>query len=92
MQIGERISEIIARLKLNVKRNPGNVVALAITVFFMYLYSLFSVIQYYSLGDSAYDLGMHAQMLESFLHGGLFYSPLIGESLLVEHCLPDIPA
>lgn len=85
MQIGERISEIIARLKLDVKRNPGNVVALAITVFFMSLYSLFSVIQYYSLGDSAYDLGMHAQMLESFLHGGLFYSPLIGESLLVEH-------
>ena len=77
--------EFMRRLKCGMFEHPGNSIAMAITAFFIFLFSIFSVLQYLSLGDSGYDLGMHAQVLESFLHGGFFYSPLIGESLLAEH-------
>lgn len=85
MKIGVKVKRVPGNIVSFLRANPGNFIALNITAFFMFLFSLFSLLQYYSLGDSAYDLGMHAQMLESFLHGGLFYSPLIGESLLAEH-------
>lgn len=67
------------------KCDLGGVIAIAITGLFSILFSYFSLLQYYSINDSAYDLGMHAQVIASFLHGELFYSPLIGESLLAEH-------
>ena len=75
----------IGKIKSRLADHPGNAIAVAFTIFFSFMFSLFSVIQYLSLGDSGYDLGMHAQFLQSFLHGGLFYSPLIGESILAEH-------
>jgi len=82
---GRWIMVPLGRLKSLMLGNPGNTIAVALTAFFFFIFSLFSVIQYLSLGDSGYDLGMHAQFLESFLHGKLFYSPLIGESILAEH-------
>lgn len=83
--IGRWIIVSNGKLKGRVLNRPGNSIAVAVTVFFIFMFSLFSIIQYLSLGDSGYDLGMHAQFLQSFLHGKLFYSPLIGESILAEH-------
>ena len=81
----KKITAIQWRIKRELLNNPGNTLSIAITVFFIFAFSFFSILQYFSLGDSAYDLGLHAQIIESFLHGKLFYSPLIGESLLAEH-------
>lgn len=85
MKITENTKRFPWILRSGVRSSLGNFIAIGITVFFIVLFSLFSIIQYLSLGDSGYDLGMHAQVLESFLHGELFYSPLIGESLLGQH-------
>ena len=85
MTFGEKVKEATGKIRSGIRENPGSFLAFCITSFFAFMFSLFSILQYLSLGDSAYDLGMHAQMLESFLHGELFYSPLIGESLLAEH-------
>ena len=51
-------------------------------------YSTYSILKYYSLDASGWDLGVHAQVLWNTLHGNLFYSPLIGENLLAEHFAP----
>ena len=85
MAFKERVKESIKMRYAWAISNPGNIVAFSISILFSVIFSVFSILQYYSLGDSAYDLGMHAQMIESFFHGELFYSPLIGESLLSEH-------
>jgi uncharacterized membrane protein len=60
-------------------------IAFLITIIFGIIFSIFSVIQYFSLGDSAYDLGINAQELYSFIHTGSFYTPLLNENLLVQH-------
>ncbi len=85
MKERKSFTEFLAKLTRGVVENPGNSIAIAITAFFILIFSIFSIIQYLSLADSGYDLGMHAQVIESILHGKLFYSPLIGESLLAEH-------
>ena len=59
--------------------------ALSISVIFAIIFSVFSAIQYYSIGTSAYDLGINAQELWAFIHTGSFYTPLLNENLLVQH-------
>ena len=59
--------------------------AFSISVIFAVIFSVFSVIQYYSIGTSAYDLGINAQELWAFIHTGSFYTPLLNENLLVQH-------
>ena len=66
-------------------RNIYNTAAFSITIFFAIIFSLFSILQYYSLGTTAYDLGINAQDLWSFIHTGSFYTSLLQENLLVEH-------
>lgn len=85
MALKGKTKERFNRFYIRLFSNPGNLVAFSISFLFAIIFSMFSLLQYNSLDDSAYDLGMHAQMIESFLHGQLFYSPLIGESLLSEH-------
>ena len=65
--------------------NKYNVTAFLIVIFFAVLFSIFSILQYYSLGTSAFDLGINAQELYAFIHTGSFYTPLLNENLLVEH-------
>ena len=85
MELKGKTKERLNRFYIRLISNPGNLVSFSISFLFAVIFSMFSILQYNSLDDSAYDLGMHAQMIESFLHGELFYSPLIGESLLSEH-------
>ena len=85
MAFKEKIKESIKSGYARAISSSGNIIAFSISVFFSVIFTVFSMLQYYSLDDSAYDLGMHAQMIESFFHGELFYSPLIGESLFAEH-------
>ncbi len=54
------------------------------TIFFI-LFSIFSYKQYLSVGDSAFDLGVTANVLYYFIHGYSFYSPLLGSNLLSQH-------
>ena len=61
------------------------VTAFSISIIFAVIFSIFSVIQYYSIGTSAYDLGINAQELWAFIHTGSFYTPLLNENLLVQH-------
>ena len=82
MAVKDNIKESLNWIYNKIISNPGNLVAFSVSFLFAVFFSVFSILQYQSLDDSAYDLGMHAQMIESFLHGELFYSPLIGESLL----------
>ncbi len=62
-----------------------NILAFSISLIFAVIFSIFSVIQYYSIGTSAYDLGINAQELWAFIHTGSFYTPLLNENLLMQH-------
>ena len=44
----------------------------------------------YSLSASGWDLGLDSQIMFSTLHGKLFYSNLLGFSILQEHFSPFI--
>ena len=68
-----------------IKADKYNATAFLASVIFAAIFSIFSVIQYYSLGTSAYDLGINAQELWAFIHTGSFYTPLINENLLAQH-------
>ncbi len=59
--------------------------AFSIAIAFFIVFSIFSILQYYSLGTAAYDLGVNAQELYSFIHTGSFYTPLLGENALAQH-------
>ncbi len=65
--------------------NKKNIIALLVVLAFVIAFSVFSILQYYSLGTSAYDLGINAQELYSFIHTGSFYTPLLGENALSQH-------
>ncbi len=55
---------------------------------FSILFSVYSIYKYYALDASAFDLGLHANILWTTLHGKLFYSGLLGEGFLSEHFAP----
>jgi uncharacterized membrane protein len=75
----------IDRLNHYIKVDKYTAIAFLISVIFAVIFSIFSVIQYYSVGTSAYDLGINAQELWEFIHTGSFYTPLLNENLLAEH-------
>ena len=73
------------RLNYFITMDKYTVIAFIISLTFAVIFSIFSIIQYYSVGTSAYDLGINAQELWEFIHTGSFYTPLLNENLLVEH-------
>ncbi len=75
----------IDRLNIFIRADKYTMTAFLISLIFAIIFSIFSVIQYYSLGVSAYDLGINAQELWGFIHTGSFYTPLLNENLLIEH-------
>jgi len=62
-----------------------DIIAIFIVIFFSFIFLLFSFVQYMSLNDSAFDLGIHANMLYTFLHGKFFYTTLLDTGYLSEH-------
>ena len=62
-----------------------DIVAFFTAFAFAIIFSIFSILQYYSLNISAYDLGINAQSLFSFLHTGSFYTSVLGENTLAQH-------
>ncbi|MCW6168962.1 MAG: DUF2079 domain-containing protein [Thermoplasmatales archaeon] len=64
--------------------------AIALSAIFFVVYSYFSVLRYDSSNATAWDLGLHAQVLSSYLDGKFFYSFLLGKSLLAIHFQPFI--
>ena len=65
-------------------------IAISLSAIFFIVYSYFSVLKYDSLSATAWDLGLHAQVLSSYLDGKFFYSFLLGKSLLAIHFQPFI--
>ena len=79
------VDKWLNRCRKYIVRNIYNVAAFSITIFFVIIFSVFSILQYYSVGTSAFDLGINAQELWAFIHTGSFYTPLLNENLLVQH-------
>ena len=75
-------SKIIKHIK---NLDYSDIIAIFIVTFFSFMFLLFSFIQYMSLNDSAFDLGLHANMLYAFLHGKSFYTVLLGYGYFTEH-------
>ena len=57
---------------------------------FSIIYAAFSILKMYSLSASGWDLGLQTQIMYTTLHGKLFYSNLLGFSLLQEHFSPFV--
>ena len=73
------------RLNYFITMNKYTATAFIISLIFAVIFSLFSIVQYYSVGTSAYDLGINAQDLWAFIHNGSFYTPLLNENIFVQH-------
>lgn len=65
-------------------------VMLFISVFFSITFSVLSTQKYYSMHATGYDLGLFSQIFFNTLHGGFFYTNLLGESYLTEHFSPIV--
>ena len=78
-------SNLHERIPQYIRDHKKDFLAFLIAIAFFIVFSIFSVLQYYSLGTSAYDLGINAQSLYAFIHEGGFYSPLLGENTLAQH-------
>ncbi len=66
-------------------KDPFLLTVIILSALFVYIFSAFSVLKMYSLSATGWDLGQDSQMMYNTLHGHLFYSPLLGGSLLAEH-------
>ena len=73
------------RIPQYIRDHKKDFLAFSIAIAFFIVFSIFSILQYYSLGTSAYDLGINAQSLYAFIHTGTFYTPLLNESTLAQH-------
>jgi uncharacterized membrane protein len=63
-------------------------IIIAITSFFIAAEIIFSIKQYNSMNTTAFDLGVNANSLYNTFHGRLFYSSLLGYSMLGQHFSP----
>ena len=73
------------RIPQYIRVHKKDFLAFSIAIAFAIVFSVFSILQYYSLGTSAFDLGLNAQELYSFIHTGSFYTSLMGENALAQH-------
>lgn len=79
------------RMKLaSLKRDPVLLAVIFLSFIFFLGYSEFSILKMYSLSSSGWDLGLQAQVMYTTLHGQLFYTNLLGFSLLQEHFSPFV--
>ena len=78
-------SNLRERIPQYIRDHKKDFLAFSIALAFFIVFSIFSILQYYSLGTSALDLGINAQSLYTFIHEGMFYSPLLGENTLAQH-------
>ena len=79
------LSNLHERIPQYIRGHKKDFLAFSIAIAFFLVFSIFSILQYYSLGTSAYDLGINAQSLYVFIHKGTFYTPLLNENTLVQH-------
>ena len=79
------LSNLHERIPQYIRDHKKDFVAFSIAIAFFIVFSIFSILQYYSLGTSAYDLGINAQSVYVFLHKGTFYTPLLNENILAQH-------
>ena len=79
------LSNLHERIPQYIRVHKKDFLAFSIAIAFAIVFSVFSILQYYSLGTSAFDLGLNAQELYSFIHTGSFYTSLMGENALAQH-------
>ena len=68
--------------------NYSVAIALTLSAIFFTVYSYFSILRYFSLNATAWDLGVHLQALNNAFNSKPFYSSLLGESLMGQHFQP----
>ena len=73
-----------------INKDPLLILIIFLAVFFTIIFSIYSILKLYSLSASAWDLGLESQIMFNTLHGKLFYSNLLGTSLLQEHFSPFV--
>ena len=76
-------------LVLKPRKFDKNLIITLITgIIFSAIFSAYSIYKYYSLDASAYDLGLHSNILWNAIHGESFYTGLLGGNFLAEHFAP----
>lgn len=80
----------IRSIKTSYARDPWLTSVIVLAVFYVIVFSIYSIMKMYSLSASGWDLGLDSQIMFSTLHGKLFYSNLLGFSILQEHFSPFI--
>ncbi|WP_175266791.1 DUF2079 domain-containing protein [Acidiplasma cupricumulans] len=67
------------------KFDKNLIITLITGIIFSVIFSAYSIYKYYSLDASAYDLGLHSNILWNAIHGESFYTGLLGGNFLAEH-------
>ncbi|WP_287961195.1 DUF2079 domain-containing protein [Acidiplasma sp.] len=70
------------------KFDKNLIITLITGIIFSVIFSAYSIYKYYSLDASAYDLGLHSNILWNAIHGESFYTGLLGGNFLAEHFAP----
>ena len=77
------------KIKIAQKKHERDLIITLITGFiFSIIFSAYSIYKYYALDASAFDLGLHSNILWNAIHGYSFYTGLLGENFLAEHFAP----
>ncbi len=68
--------------------DPFFFLTIILSITFAVIFSWYSILKYYSLNASAFDLGLNANVLWNTLHGQFMFSDLIGGDIMAEHFSP----
>ncbi|KAA8922714.1 DUF2079 domain-containing protein [Thermoplasma sp.] len=64
------------------------ILAVSLSIAFSAIFSYYSILRYLSGDATGFDLGIYASALYNAIHGGLFYTNLLGGSFLGNHFSP----
>lgn len=85
-----KIHSHLKSVKSSLSSDPWLSAVVILAIFYAIVFSIYSILKMYSLNASGWDLGLDSQIMFSTLHGKLFYSNLLGFSLLQEHFSPFV--
>ena len=71
-------------------KDPWLIPVVILAIVYTIIFSAYSILKMLSLSASGWDLGLESQIMYTTLHGKLFYTNLLGFSLLQEHFSPFV--
>ncbi|MCY0851352.1 MAG: DUF2079 domain-containing protein [Thermoplasma acidophilum] len=69
-------------------KDPEFYVVIAVSVLFSIIFSYYSILRYYSIDATGFDLGIYSSALFNAMRGSLFYTNLLNGSFLGNHFSP----